>query len=94
MCAVAAHGPLKSIALCLILCGWGCLAPLSAAAQDQNATRRDNVLGTVHEGIVMERDPETGSNVIIVGPRPKEKEEPQAQPPVLLIQPEVKIKAP
>ena len=42
----------------------------------------------------MERDPETGSNVIIVGPRPKEKEESQAQPPVLLIQPEVKIKAP
>jgi len=59
-------------------------------SRDRGASREDYVLGTTHEGIVMEQDPLTGDRVIQVTPPPREEEENQ-EPPVLLIQPEINL---
>lgn len=85
--------PLKTPGACLIL-SLALLWPLAPAqAQDdrQQAPRQDYTMGTTHEGIVMETDPQTGDRVIQVTPPPREEKQTQ-EPPVLLIQPEIKIK--
>jgi hypothetical protein len=70
-----------------------CLCPPMGATQDQppaGQERKDNVFGTVHEGIVMETDPDTGDRIIQVTPKPKN--ETQQTPQVLIIQPEIEVK--
>lgn len=84
--------PLKKLSACLTVIHVLLLPSGPALAQQDNATRQDYTMGTVHEGIVMEKDPLTGDSVIQVTPPPREEEETK-QPPALLIQPEIKIKS-
>ncbi|MGE4299397.1 MAG: hypothetical protein AB7E47_15380 [Desulfovibrionaceae bacterium] len=45
---------------------------LRTAPPEQAAPQpRDNVFGTLHEGMVMERDPDTGDQIIQIRSRPK-----------------------
>ncbi len=70
-----------------------CLCPPHGGAQDKvpaEPERKDNVFGTVHEGIIMETDPDTGDRIIQVTPQPQQ--QPQETPQVLIIQPEIQVK--
>ncbi len=70
-----------------------CLGLPAPGAENPNydKQRKDNVFGTVNEGIIMETDPDTGDRIIQVTPPPQQEEEqPQSQP--LIIQPEIRIK--
>lgn len=84
---------LQTVVATALLAALLCLCPTFGAAQDQplaGQERKDNVFGTVHEGIVMETDPDTGDRIIQVTPKPKT--QPQQTPQVLIIQPEIEVK--
>jgi hypothetical protein len=51
--------------------------------------RQDFTMGSTHEGIVMERDPGTGDNIIQVGPPPKPKKSDNEQGSTYIIRPEI-----
>lgn len=84
---------LQTVVTTVLIAAFLCLCPTLGAAQDQapaGQERKDNVFGTVHEGIIMETDPDTGDRIIQVTPKPKT--QPQQTPQVLIIQPEIEVK--
>jgi hypothetical protein len=84
-----------AIALALLLCA----APAAAHNATGNASpgpqaepgepqRRDRYMGTGHEGIVIETDPETGDRIMQVTPPPEQEQDDAA--PVIIIRPEIR----
>jgi len=51
--------------------------------------RQDTIMGNIHEGIVMERDPFTGDNIIQVGPPPQPQKNANPQGSPLIVRPEI-----
>lgn len=98
MTPICHNTPLKTLAACLIICValfWHFASAQAqenenSAEQSAEQSRQDYSMGTTHEGIVMEQDPVTGDRVIQVTPPPRDEEETQ-QSPTLLIQPEINI---
>lgn len=65
------------------------LRPQQAPAPPPEQERPDFTMGVTHEGIVMERDPATGDNIMQVGPPPKPKKNENGQGSTYIIRPEI-----
>ncbi len=52
-------------------------APSQYDASKDDSDQGDVYYGNAHEGVVMEQDPDTGDNVIQVGPKPRDEQQQQ-----------------
>ncbi|MBG0775333.1 MAG: hypothetical protein H0S85_02740 [Desulfovibrionaceae bacterium] len=95
----SSHAPVRPL---ITVAAWCIVAALAAAlpgagaalAADKNPTpRQDTFVGNFHEGIVIEREPETGDEVMKAGPEPQAEEQGNGSAPPVSVTPEIRLPA-